>query len=196
MKKYVPAFICFLFSLVFFFASISSSPARHINTYPNLPAPIGQEKILITSAGQAAEATVLKTIAESLNLESDFRPRALASDLYDYKTIVIVLGYSANGLAHTPRSFHEELARTKNMAQEAESMNLPMILINLSGENRHHGETFQLFEEIVAYADYYIGIKSNKHTDYLFNKLESHQVPATLVHELDDIAIPFNSAFR
>ncbi|MBT2216147.1 hypothetical protein KK120_09965 [Virgibacillus dakarensis] len=196
MKKYIPVFICIMLAFILLCTTIRSSPSKPINSYPNLPAPIGGEKILITSAGQAAEGTILLKIAENLNLEADYRPRALATDLYDYASVVIVLGYSANGIAHTPRSFAEELTRTDQLVEEAEHMNLPVVLVDLSGKQRENDETEKLFTRIIPFADYYIGLKNVKHPDKLLTTLKKHHVPATLVTRLDDLSTPFNSAFR
>ncbi|MGY0693571.1 DUF6305 family protein [Virgibacillus sp. FSP13] len=196
MTKYIPVLICVFFAFILFFISFNGSADKHINTYPNLPAPIGEEKILITSAGQAAEGTILLTIAENLNLEADYRPRALATDLYDYQSVVILLGFSANGLAQTPRSFVEEVSRTEQIVKESKRMELPIILVNLSGGHREDKETIKLFNETVPYADYYIGLKNLRHPNQLVSTLKAHHVPTTLVTQLDDISTPFNSAFR
>lgn len=196
MKKYIPVLICIMIAFTLLLMTISPYSRKQINTYPNLPAPIGKEKILITSAGQSAEGTVLLKIAENLNLDADYRPRALATDLYDYKSAVIVLGYSANGLALTPRSFREELKRTSLLVAEAERMNLPVILVDLSGEQRGDDETEKLFEQTAPSADYYIGFKNAKYVDKRLAALKKYYIPATLVSRLDDLEIPFNSAFR
>ncbi|MFD1038831.1 DUF6305 family protein [Virgibacillus byunsanensis] len=196
LKKYTPVFICVLLGLIFLFSSINSSTAKHINTYPNLPAPIGEERILITSAGQAVEGTIILTIAENLNLEADYRPRALGTDLYDYKSVIIVLGYSSNGLSHVNRSFQEELIRTKEIVEEAKLNNLPVILINLSGPFREEERTWELFTYTVGYANYYIGLNNGYNMNRYKNELKKHHVPTTLVKQLDDLHIPLNSAFR
>ncbi len=172
------------------------STNKHVNTYPNLPAPIGVEKILITSAGQAPEGTILLSIAENLNLDADYRPRALATDLYDYQSVVIVLGYSANGLSHTPRSLNDEIVRTGKLVKEAELKKLPVVLVNLSGSSRANKNTWKLFKKAVPYADYYIGLKNTKHVTKLLNTLKAHHVPSTLVNQLADMQVPFNSVFR
>ncbi|MFB4167887.1 DUF6305 family protein [Virgibacillus sp. JSM 102003] len=196
LKKYIPVFVCFSIVLLFTFSSIGNSQSKHINTYPNLPAPIADEKILITSAGQATESSIMLSIADNLNLEADYRPRALGTDLYDYKSVVIMLGFSANGLSHTNRSFQEELTRTQQLVKEAKLANLPIILINISGLFRDDSQTWQLFEQIAPSADYFIGLKNMKNAENSIKILRKNSVPVTLVTELDDLQTPFNSVFR
>lgn len=196
LKKYIPVFVCFSIVLLFTFSSIGNSQSKHINTYPNLPAPIAEEKILITSAGQATESSIMLSIADNLNLEADYRPRALGTDLYDYKSVVIMLGFSANGLSHTNRSFQEELTRTKQLVKEARLANLPIILVNISGLFRDDSQTWQLFEQTAPFADYFIGLKNMKNADSSIKILRGNSVPVTLVTDLDDLQTPFNSVFR
>ncbi|MGP4105521.1 DUF6305 family protein [Virgibacillus sp. L01] len=196
LKKYIPVFVCFSIVLLFTFSSISNSQSKHINTYPNLPAPIAEEKILITSAGQATESSIMLSIADNLNLEADYRPRALDTDLYDYKSVVIMLGFSANGLSHTNRSFQEELTRTKQLVKEAKLANLPIILVNISGLFRDNSQSWKLFEQTAPFADYFIGLKNMKNADNSIKILRENSVPVTLVTELDDLQTPFNSVFR
>lgn len=196
-KKYVPFLICICLLLILvFFSSNPPTGNNHISAFPNLPAPIGEEDILITSAGQAAEGAILQSIADSLHLKTDYRPRALGTDLYDYQSVVIVLGYSASGLIYTDRSFQDELTRIKKLVSEADKSKLPVILVDLAGAYRENNMTMELFEQMVAHADYYIGLNNKKHMKLYIEKLDNYNVPATLVSNLDDIHTPFNSVFR
>src|SRR5690606_3010705 len=120
--------------------------------------------ILITSAGQAVESAVLKSIADNLNLESDYRPRALATDLYEYKSVVMIVGYSKNGLSQTLRNVKEEFHRAKELVQEAEKNSIPVILVDISGVLREDETTWGLLESIIPHTTYYIGLKNSKHS--------------------------------
>lgn len=196
MKQFIPTFIgiclaCFLLT----FEMVNPSSGK-INTYPNLPAPIAMEDILITSAGQAVESAVLKSIADNLNLESDYRPRALATDLYEYKSVVMIVGYSKNGLSQTLRNVKEEFHRAKELVQEAEKNSIPVILVDISGVLREDETTWGLLESIIPHTTYYIGLKNSKHSRDLRMLLKEHHVPTTLVNEIKEIEVPFNSAYR
>ncbi|MFD1360751.1 DUF6305 family protein [Lentibacillus salinarum] len=196
MLKYMPPAICFAVLLTMTLVSANATSQQHVNLYPNLPAPIGGEKILITSAGQAAEGSILYTIADNLHVDADFRPRALDSDLYDYNSVVIVLGYSANGLEQTNRTYQAEQSRITKLAGEATQNQIPVILVNLSGAYRHDKPTWALFNQIIPNTDYYIGLKTMKNMDQYLDILASHNVPVTLVNDFSDIRTPFNSVFR
>ncbi|MDY0404754.1 DUF6305 family protein [Virgibacillus sp. 179-BFC.A HS] len=197
MQKYIPIAICFAILLILLIVNTSSyKNTDHVNAYPNLPAPIGKEKILVTSAGQAIEGAIVQSIAESLNLQADYRPRALASDLYDYHSVVVVLGYSANGLNYTHHTYEEELNRIRGIAAEAKKTQLPLIAVHLSGNYRDDKKTFALFQQLADSTDYFIALKSmNNISDYQ-RELADFHTPVTLISDRESFKIPFNAAFR
>ncbi|GGK01412.1 hypothetical protein GCM10007063_24620 [Lentibacillus kapialis] len=196
IKTFIPVIICFCMAILFSIQSLGTSQSMYVNMYPNLPAPIADEKLLITSAGQAAESSVLLSIAENLNLEADYRPRALSTDLYDYNSVVIMLGFSINGLSQTERSYREELSRITALVAEARATELPIILVNISGKYRNNTQTWKLFEQIAPSADYFIGLKNMKKEAAYVNLIRKHSIPVTLVNKLEDLQTPFNSVFR
>ncbi|SDK05106.1 DUF6305 family protein [Sediminibacillus albus] len=198
MKKSSIVFVCFFLGTLLMLQPFTgkTESSNSFNTYPNLPAPIGKEKILLTSAGQAPENMILAKIAEELHLEGDYRPRALASDLYDYNTLVIAVGSSANGLKYKSRTFSEEKQRTRLLLEEAEHMNVPVIIMHITGDKREDRHTSELLEITAPFADYFIGLKTFSRKHQMIDLLQASHVPITLVNELDDINTPFNSAFR
>lgn len=196
MKKFFPALLSLSIFFIMTFVTMGYSQKTYINVYPNLPAPIGKEKILITSAGQAPEGRLMHAMAEELHLQADYRPRALASDLYDYQTVVVVVGFSANGLTYTNRYYEEELERVKELGKEASLYQMPLIVVHLAGHYRENKETLRLFETIVSHAHYFIGLKNMKQLDIVTDLLHTNQIPATFVSHIRDMKIPFNSAFR
>ncbi|MFZ3579315.1 DUF6305 family protein [Virgibacillus sp. DJP39] len=195
-KKFIPSLVCLLLASIFLIASSGLTKSNYINSYPHLPAPIGQEKVLITSTGQSAEGLIIKKMAENLNLEIDYRPRALATDLYDYQSVVIILGYSPNGLAQTQRSFEKEKVRMNDLLKEAKGTNLPIILVHISGKYRDEDYTRQFINESIPYAHYFIGLKELSLSSEVIIALRKNNVPTTLVNNVGDIQIPFNSVFR
>lgn len=195
-KKFIPPLVCLILACIFLLASNGLTKSNYINSYPHLPAPIGKEKVLITSAGQSAEGMIALKMAEKLNLAADYRPRALSTDLYDYQTVVLLLGYSPAGLAETNRSFKEEKQRVNTLLSEAKNSNLPIILVHISGKFREEAYTRQFIEDAIPYADYFVGLKELSLTNEVIRKLKKNNVPTTLVHDVADMQIPFNSVFR
>ncbi|KGX83622.1 DUF6305 family protein [Pontibacillus marinus] len=196
MKKYsLAAFLLFLCVGVML-VNQRTSEGEKMNTWPNLPAPIGEAPMLITSAGQATEGKVFSFITKDLHLEGDYRPRALASDLYDYSTLVIVAGYSPHGLNQTYRSIKEEKKRVHRLLHEAERSSIPTILIHMGGAARDDEITWSIMEESMHHLDYVIGFREMKQKKELVKLADDYDVPVTLVDEMEDLRTPFNSVFR
>lgn len=196
MRKYVIPVVCILFSVLLLLFPLLSQPKQHINAHPNLPAPIGKEDILFTSAGQAVDGAIAYSIAEDLHLNGDYRPRALATDLYDYSSLVITVGYSPTGLVNTRRNIAEEKIRVKKLLDEARQTGVPVLLLHLSGKNHDNKQTRELIELAIPYVNYFVGLKEIPNRDDIVELLQKNGVRFTLVNELDDIRTPFNSAFR
>lgn len=195
MKKYTVPFIC-IFGSLLFIIYLSAKPVMYINDYPNLPAPIGQEAILFTTAGQVVEGEILGEIASNLRLEGDYRPRALASDLYDYKSLVIAVGYSPSGIANTLRTFEEEKERLNSLLIESDHQQIPVILVHMSDDYKGHARTLELLDLAIPYADYFLGFKDIVPQTNQMKVLRSNHVPFTLVNNIEEIKTPLNSAFR
>ncbi|QTN00330.1 hypothetical protein ERJ70_14085 [Sediminibacillus dalangtanensis] len=197
MKKSSAVIGCFVVGFLLAASPFGGQDATNaINSYPNLPAPIGEESVLLTSAGQAPENLLLAKIAEDLHLEGDYRPRALASDLYDYRTLVIIVGSSPYGLQYRNRTFTEEMERTKQLLNEAELRGLPVIILHVAETKRQDKQTVELIKATAPHADYFLGLKSISSSSEIIELMDAANVPVTLVKDLEDLHTPLNSAFR
>ncbi|MFC0525381.1 DUF6305 family protein [Pontibacillus salicampi] len=196
MKKYSMALLLCLVCIAYIFFQHSQVASENWNTYPNLPSPVGTEPFLITSAGQATDGKVFSYLAKDLHLEGDYRPRALASDLYDYHTIVLVTGYSPHGLHQTYRTVEEEKSRVRELVEEAEASGIPLIIVHIGGSSRDDSLTWTFLKESLPHAEYVLGLSQMEQNDKLMSLAKQHKVPVTLVEELSNMRTPFNSAFR
>lgn len=196
MKKYSLAAVLFAICIGIMTINQRTSEGEKMNTWPNLPAPIGEEPMLITSAGQATEGKVFSFITQDLHLEGDYRPRALSSDLYDYNTLVIVAGFSPHGLNQTYRSIEGEKRRVHYILHEAERSSVPKILIHMGGTARDDDITWSIIEESMHHLDYVISFRDMKQKKELMELADQYDVPVTLVDEMEDLRTPFNSVFR
>lgn len=164
--------------------------------WPNLPAPVGEGPILITSAGQAVDGQIVSLMAKRLHLEADYRPRALATDLYAYNTIIFTVGYSPTGVHETFRTLEDETIRLKRMVIYALEQDIPIIILHLGGSTREDVYTYELFKELAPYSEYFIGLRSMNPEGDFIKLIKQEHVPITLVKNLNQMLTPLNSAFR
>lgn len=196
MKKYfVIAGLVVTISLYILF-KLTSFPEYRVHTWPNLPSPIGKELVLITSAGQAVEGHILDKMTKQLHIDGDYRPRALATDIYDYKTVILVTGFSAYGLKETGRTIIEEKERIGEMLREIKKQNIPLIVIHLGGHGRVGSITLSFIKMALTETDYIIAQRNSDYHGELRLLAREKGIPITLVKDLDDIKTPLNSIFR
>lgn len=196
MKKYYGIFILSCLAVIVGIYQSATGVKEYTPMWPNLPAPIGEEPILITSAGQGAEGAVVHLMVKRLNLNADYRPRALATDLYEYKTIILYTGFSKNGVNKTYRDFQEEKTRIRRMITYANHNQIPIILIHLGGPMRDDRRTMDLVREALPYSNYFIGKRNMVQGKEILDIAENNRLPITLVSHTKDILTPLNSVFR
>ncbi len=196
LKKYTVPMLCIIISLAVIGHHSYRASGQSMYMYPNLPAPIGKEPILITSAGQTVEGGIVHKLSQQLHLEAEYRPRALATDLYEYQTLVIVTGYSYNGMLHKKKKFKQEQERIRKLMNEAEADRVPVIIFDLDLQYRDYEETWTILEHTIPYSDYFIGKRHDETPEKLLELIREHKVKSTFVNEIEDMKTPFNSVFR
>lgn len=200
MKKILMSYgvIIILFSVGIFLMFWHSEKPKDqmMYTWPNLPAPIGSERVLLTVAGQPAEGRIIDELARQLHLDADYRPRALGSDVYDYRTIILAVGYSPLGIYESGRNLQEEKERIKRILREVRLREIPLIMIHLDGAGRLDSDTLDLVKLIAPYTSYFLGLKSMENQMEIGDIFDDYRVPITLVNSIQDFATPLNSAFR
>ncbi|GGE29015.1 hypothetical protein GCM10011391_04430 [Pullulanibacillus camelliae] len=195
MRAYIIPLLISL-SIVIVAHKAMEAPKYLMYTLPNLPTPIGKEKVLITSAGQDPDGFIVQRMAQELHLSADYRPTALASDLYDYQTVVLVVGYSPNGLKTTIRSLEEEKRRVKAICKQTKRRGIPLILLHLGGPGRLDEQTMAFFREAAPYTHYLIGLRGADYSGYLRQLAKRYGFSITLVQRIQDMKLPMNSVFR
>ncbi|MEQ6377558.1 DUF6305 family protein [Bacillaceae bacterium S4-13-56] len=200
MRKFFMSYgvILILFSIgVFLMFWHSEKPKEQMMyTWPNLPAPIGHERVLLTLAGQPSEGRIIDELARQLHLDADYRPMVLGTDVYDYRTIVVAVGYSPLGVYDSGRTLQEEKDRIQGILKEVRFREIPLIMIHLDGAGRLDPQTMEFMKMIAPYTSYFLGLKSMENQMELQKIFSEYRVPITLVNSVNDFATPFNSAFR
>ncbi|GGC82430.1 hypothetical protein GCM10007216_11220 [Thalassobacillus devorans] len=196
MKKYSIILLCFVISLIVIGHHSYQASGKTTYMYPNLPAPIGKEPVLITSAGQTVEGGIVHKLAQQLHLDAEYRPRALATDLYEYETLVIVAGYSYNGLLHKNRRLAQEKERIVELMKEAEAEQVPVVIFDLDVQYRDYEESWEFLTMTLPYADYFIGKEHEVPPQNLMGMIHDYKIKSTFVNEIEDMKTPFNSVFR
>lgn len=166
------------------------------NTIPSLPQPIGEETVLITSAGQSTDTYLVKDIANKLMIHNFFMPQAVEPDLEGINTVVFVVGFSELGEKLHGISFYEETKRIESLLRNLRENNVTIITVYLGGNHRRNRNTDVLLDMTCKDSEYLIATVPADEDHYLSDLSDRYQVPLTLVRDIKGISEPFASIFR
>jgi hypothetical protein len=166
---------------------------------PSLPAQNPQtfeQPILITSAGQSADAQLAGVLAKKAELKADLVKMAAAKDLAGHKTLVLVLGASLKGLGAAGMDTAKEKDRIQSLLAEAKAKAIPILCLHLGGESRRGELTDEMIAAYLPAAKMAIVVKSGN-KDGLFTRVAKDK--GVVLIEVDktlEAVEPFKQAFK
>lgn len=139
--------------------------------------PSFEQPILITSAGQSAEVQLASVLAKRAGLEATLLKLATAEDLENNKTVILVIGASLKGLGAAGLDANEEKKRVRQLIEEAQSQNIPLLCLHLGGEARRGQLTDDLITDFLPSARMALVLESGN-KDGLFTKIcDENNIP-------------------
>lgn len=140
---------------------------------------------LITSAGQAADAAIVKlALNTQYQLGVGYKPAAGVADLAGQKTLIVVVGTTPEALAAAGVDLAQELGRVKALLAAAREAGVGIVAVHSGGQPRRDKASNQLVELVVPLADYVVVVAAGN-TDKLFQKLAAPR--ATPVVQVDRV---------
>lgn len=158
--------------------------------------PIGDEPLLITSAGQSTDIYVMKDIANKLMIDNYFIPMATEDQIDEIKSVVIVVGYSEIGIRLNDIDLEKEKRRVKSLLEAVDTRSLSIITIYLRGSQMLNEANQQLLKITTEYSDYLIVAEDSNNAGYFIELAENKGIPVTIVNNVNEISEPFVSVFR
>ncbi len=163
---------------------------------PHLPAPIAKEKVLVTPAGQGTEGLIISELSDVLNIRNHYMFWAEPQDLNGYNTLVLVLGFSKQGLYSIHKTPEDEIQRVKSLVTAAHKIGMPVVMLHIGGQDRRR-QVDDRTAELIAPMLSYIIVTQDGERDRFFTRLAAkNKIPLTVVKDVKEIKVPFNSVFR
>jgi hypothetical protein len=154
-----------------------------------------EQPVLITSAGQSADAQLASVLAKKAGLQADLVKMAGPKDLAGHKTLVLVLGASLKGLGAAGLDTAKEKARIQSLLDTAKSQSIPVLCLHLGGEARRGELTDAMVAEYLPASRAVLVVKSGD-KDGLFSRIcKDHKIPLTTVDKTLDAVEPLKAAF-
>jgi hypothetical protein len=155
-----------------------------------------EQPVLITSAGQSAEITIVSMVFRKLELQRTVDPHATATDLSGIKTLVLVPGFSSKGLGSAGVNREQEMERLKSLIAAAQTAGVKTLVLHLGGKARRGTQSDEFNRVAAVGAQQLIVVKSGDE-DQFFSKLAAdRKIPITLVDRMSDVAGVVGGLFR
>jgi hypothetical protein len=154
-----------------------------------------QQPILITSAGQSADVQIGGVLAKRAGLSATLSKNATRQDLGEKKTLVLVIGVSMKGLGAAGLDLEQEKTRVRELIDEAQSKDIPLLCLHLGGESRRGELSDQMIQDFLPYAQMVIVVKSGN-KDGLFTKIcADKNIPILEVERTSEVQEPLETIF-
>lgn len=151
--------------------------------------------VLITSAGQSADAKLAGVIFKKAGIQATSKLMAKNEDLNGIKTLVVVPGFSSKGLGAAGISAEEELARVKALLKTAADRKIPVLLMHLGGNARRKGQSDNFNKMVGDIAKYMIVVKQGNEDGFFTDIAKAKNCPMSVVEKMSDAGEPLENLF-
>lgn len=156
--------------------------------------------VLITSVGQSAEISMIKTLAVrgKIPFEEDALAKAevlTGSDKQSrYSAVVAVVGGSAKGLGAAGINKDQETDRAKALLERAKSLKLNIVIMHVGGEERRGDLSDAFIRAVVPYANQVILVEAGDKDGLFEQVLRGKSVPIVKVTRISETLEPLKKA--
>lgn len=155
-----------------------------------------EQPILISSAGQSADVKLVGMLAKKQKLDAKVVVMAKPADLKEYKTLIVVPGFSSKGLGAAGVSQTDEMDRVTALIKEADKLNIPVILVHIGGNARRKGNS-DAFNKLVAESSKQMIVVAQGNEDKFFTNISTEKkIPLELVPKIVKAAKPLGELFK
>ncbi len=154
-----------------------------------------KQPVLITAAGQSADALMVKILAQKNGIKFVFDKMAQPEQLKDNETLIFVTGGSTKGLGAAKIDKKQELERVDKLIQAAKKANKKIIVMHVGGKARR-GQLSDEFNKFTAeHADCIIAVKDGDADKFFSNIAAGKKVPITHIEKIMEAGNVLKSIF-
>lgn len=143
--------------------------------------------VLLTSAGQSADAQMLKTLLTRESIPFTYEPLANNTHLDGNKSVIVVLGGSSKGLGAAKVSSEQESSRVTELLSSAAKQGIPVLAVHVGGKNRR-GALSDEFNRLGAGLANELIVVSGGDDDGFFKSIaEERKIDYSVVEKITDL---------
>lgn len=142
------------------------------------------EPVLITSAGQSADALILKTLFTRAGLKPAVSSLAKPEELKDVKTLVIAIGGSSKGLGAAGIDANKERARVASLLAAAKSAGIPVVGLHVGGAAKRGELSDEFFTQVAGASSYLVVLKDGDEDGFMAKAAANAKVELRYIEKL------------
>lgn len=154
-----------------------------------------KQPILLTSAGQGPDLTMIKILAQKNNLKFTFDKLAKPEQLKDHATLLLVAGSSTKGLGAANIDKDQELARVQALIKAAKAAKMTIVAMHVGGPSRRGKLSDEFNTFAVENADCLVIVKSGNDDSFFSKIAETKKIPIFLIDKIVDAGNVMNQIF-
>lgn len=153
------------------------------------------EPVLLTSAGQSADAQIVKVLLERNKIAVKFLPTAGPDDLAGVKTLVIAVGGSSKGLGAAGIDVEKELARVQLVLNRAKAAGIPVLAMHVGGISKRGEMSDRFISQVIPASAFLMAIKEGDQDGFLTKAAAKSKVPAQFADRISELQAPLKTIF-
>lgn len=154
-----------------------------------------EQPILITSAGQSADVTMAAMLCKKVGLNAKAVNRATSADVKDFKTLIIVPGFSSKGLGAAGISREQEMERVKEVIAAAQKQKIKILLLHIGGKPRRGLQSDDFNKLCAEVSQHMIVVKQGNEDNFFSDIAVSKKTGIDIVEKIVEAAKPLEGSF-
>ncbi len=149
-----------------------------------------EQPVLVTTAGQSVDLKLAGVLLDRLKIEYISNPAAVAVDLKDVKTLLVVPGYSSKGLGSAGVSRADELDRVNGLLDGAKEAGIPVLALHLGGKARRGVQSDDFNRVVVEAAKLLIVVEQGNEDGFFTDVCKAKGIPMKSVKSMAETMQP------
>ena len=153
-----------------------------------------EQPVILTSAGQSVDIKLAGVLLTRLGVEHEVVPNATSADLANFKTLLMVPGYSSKGLGAAGVSRDDEIARVEELLKGAATAGVKVLGLHLGGKARRGVQSDDFNAMVTSNADLAIVVAQGDEDGFFSDICKEKGVPLEIVNVMADAMKPLEEA--
>lgn len=151
--------------------------------------------ILLTTAGQSADGTVVQALLKKAGIDAEVTATATSADLDGVNTLILVAGGSSKGLGSAGVDENSELARIQELIDAAKAADVKILAMHVGGSARRGTLSDKFLADPMESADAAIIVSSGDTDSMMADILSGNGTPFQYIEKQADAVAVLTTIF-